>query len=100
MASKGNGQHYQLIFSGFLAQELKLLNKRAKAAGLGKAYLEALDSAVFQMQHDPWAYGELIGHVEQPPLKVHVRIVKPLVIEFAIHENKPLVLIRRIQLLI
>jgi hypothetical protein len=81
MASKGNGQHYQITFSGFMAQELKKLHKRAKAAGLGKAYVDALELAVFQMQHDPWEFGELIRRLKTPPLKIHVRIVKPLVIE-------------------
>ena len=99
MASKGNGQHFKITFSGLLAPELKALHQRAKKAGLGDAYVEALETAVFRLKHDPWEFGELIRKVMQPPLKIHVGIVKPLVIEFAIHEEKPIVLIKRIQLL-
>jgi hypothetical protein len=51
------------------------------------------------MQHDPWEFGELIQHLKHARLKIHIRIVKPLVIEFGIHEEKPLVLIKRIRLM-
>ncbi len=99
MASKGNGQHFKITFTGLLAPELKKLHERAKEAGLGDAVVEALETAVFRMQHDPWELGELVRTVKKPPLKIHVAVVKPLVIEFAIHQEKPVVLIKRIQLL-
>jgi hypothetical protein len=99
MASKGNGQQFKISFSGLLAPELKKLHERAKEAGLGDAYLNALETAVFRMEHDPWEFGELIREVKKPPLKVHVAVVKPLVIEFSIHTEKPIVFIKRIRLL-
>ena len=99
MASTGNGQHYQITFTGYLAQELKKLHQGALQSGLGDAYLKALERAVFLMQHDPWEFGELVRRVPNPPLKIHDGIVRPVLVEFAIHEKKPIVVIRRVQLL-
>jgi hypothetical protein len=99
MGSAGNGQHYGIAFFGSLAQEIDKLHDIAVAAGLGNAFLAALEYAVFRMQHDPWEFGELIQHLKHARLKIHIRIVKPLVIEFGIHEEKPLVLIKRIRLM-
>lgn len=99
MSSQGNGQRYQITFSGFLAQEMKRLHSLAKEAGMGEAFVEALEQAVFRMQHDPWGFGELTRRVKKPPLSVHVRTIRPLIIEFAIHEEKPIVLIKRVGLL-
>lgn len=72
MASAGNGQHYKIAFFGSLAQEIKDLHNIAKEAGLGNAFIAALEYAVFRMQHDPWEFGELIQHFKHARLKIHV----------------------------
>jgi len=102
MPKEGNGQPivFKVSFSGALAQELKKLHKRAKSAGLGDAYLEALRVAVFRMKNDPWGFGELIGRMKNSPWSIHVRVIKPLLFEFGIHEEEPIVFIRRVQLMI
>jgi hypothetical protein len=99
MPALGNGQKYQIVFSGYVAQELKTLHHRAKALGSGKAYVESLEHAVFRMEHAPWEYGELVRRVAVPPLSVHVGVTRPLLIEFAIHEARPIVLIKRVELM-
>jgi hypothetical protein len=98
MYSVGNGQHYQISFFGTLAQELKKLKKRANAAGLGSAYVAALEYAIFRMQHDPWGFGELKALLQHARLHIHVAVIKPLIIEFGIHEDKPIVLIKSVRL--
>jgi len=98
MIREENGTLYEISFSGFIAQEIKKLHKNAKAMGIGKEYVEALTYAVFRLQHQPWSFGELVSHLKVAKLMVHVRIVKPLLIEFAIHEEKPIVFIKRVEL--
>jgi hypothetical protein len=100
MASEGNGTLYQISFSGLIAQELKKLSKHAKAAGVGKEFVEALELAVFRMRHDPWGFGEMVGRLHHAKAVIHVRLVKPLLIEFAILEEKPIVFIKRVQLMV
>ena len=98
MAIEGNGKPvlYHISISGDLVQHLKTLRKRAQAVDLGNAYDEALRFAVFRLQHDPWGFGELIGDLKNMNLKIHVGVIKPLLFEFAIHETKPIVFIKRV----
>ncbi len=51
------------------------------------------------MQYDPLAFGELIERKPKSRLIVHVRIVKPLLFEFAVHEETYNVLIQRVDLM-
>jgi hypothetical protein len=98
MAPEGNGKPvlYQISISGDLVQHLKTLRKRAQAVDLGNAYDDALRSALYRLQHDPWGFGELIGDLKYMRLKIHVGVIKPLLIEFAIHEERPLVFVKRV----
>jgi hypothetical protein len=69
---------------------------RRDGVGLGAAYDDALRTAILRLQHDPWSFGELIGDLQHMQLKIQVAVVRPLLVEFAIHEEKPLVFIKRI----
>ena len=102
MPTEGNGQPLfcKISIDGALAKELKLLRVRAKEAGVGGAYLDALQVAIFRMQNNPWGFGELVRRLKKSPWSIHVRCIRPLIIEFAISEEHPVVYIRRVQLLI
>lgn len=102
MSNEGNGQPvlYKVSFSGVLAEELKAQGELARSLGLGAAFAEALRTAVFRMRHDPWSFGELIFRFKQAQWSVHIRVIQPLVFEFAISEKAPAVYIRRAQLLL
>ena len=98
MAHQGNGKpvEYRVSFSGEIAEQLKALKKRADAAGLGSAYLDALHLATHRTRYDPWGLGELVRRLPHLRLSIHIRVIKPLLIEFGIHEELPLVLIKRV----
>ena len=102
MPAEGNGQpvQFKISFAGALAKELKTLHARAREVGLGDAFIDALRVAVSRMQNNPWSFGELVRRLKKSPWSIHVRCIKPLVIEFAICEERPVVYIRRVQLLI
>jgi hypothetical protein len=100
MPSEGNGMAWHVAFAGAVAQDLKVLYKRAKEAGLGDAYIDAIRFAVHRMSNDPLGFGELIKRKPKSGLLIHVRIVKPLRFEFAIHEESHNVLIQRVQLML
>lgn len=99
MGSQGNGKYYRISFSGLIAAEIKKLIKEAKAAGIGPAFVKALQQAMFRMEHDPWEFGEQIGRLHHGKAVIHVAMIKPLLIEFVIQEERPIVFIRRVQLL-
>jgi hypothetical protein len=87
MSLESNGQPYRVSLTGLAAKEVKDLYQLAKAAGLGDAYLNAFKYAVRRLEFDPWGFSELIREVKSARLKIHIRVVEPLVIEFGIHEE-------------
>ena len=100
MASEGNGIVWHVAFAGTAAKDLKTLHKSAKKLGLGEAYVSAMRFAFHRMRYNPLAFGELIKKWPKSQLLFHIRIVEPLLFEFAIHEATHNVLIQRIQLLL
>lgn len=100
MPSEGNGMAWHVAFAGTVGQDMKTFYEHAKAIGLGGAYIDAVKFALHRMRQNPLAFGELIEQKPNSQLIVHVRIVKPLLFEFAIHEETHNVLIQRIQLML
>jgi hypothetical protein len=102
MPAEGNGKpiRYKVTFTGSVGQEIKSLYANAKDIGLGKEYLEALSLAIYRLSHDPWGFGEMTGRLNHAKWTIHVRVVKPLLIEFAIHEESPTVFIKRVKLML
>jgi hypothetical protein len=99
MPSEGNGTPWNVAFAGTVAPDLKTLYRQAKDAGLGDAYIDAVKFALHRLRHAPLAFGELVARRPKSRLIIHVRIVRPLLFEFAIHEETHNVLILRIQLM-
>ncbi len=101
MASQGNGQFkkpYEVVVSGKILQDLEELRTLAIAMGVGPAFVAAWESAFHRLETDPWSFGELFKHLKHAKLKVHVRLLKPLLIEFGIHEEQPFVFIAKVTL--
>jgi hypothetical protein len=100
MPGEVNGMFWHVAFAGSVGQDLKTLFRRAKEVGLGDAYIDAIKFALQRLRQDPLALGELIERRPKSRLLIHVRIVKPLLFEFAIHEETHNVLIQRVQLML
>ena len=101
MATQGNGKFktpYQVIVSGKIAQDLQEMQKLAVTLGVGAEFAAAWEHAFERLQSDPWSFGELFKHLQHAKLKVHVRLLKPLLIEFGIHEDLPYVFIAKVAL--
>jgi hypothetical protein len=97
MSSEGNGMVWHVVFVGATAQHVKMLHKYAKEVGLGDICIDALKFALHRMRYDPLAFGELVKRRPKSELVFHVRIVEPLLFEFAIHEETHKVLIQCVQ---
>ena len=100
MPSESNGMAWRVAFAGTVAKDMTLLYKQAKDIGIGGAYIDAIKFAFHRMRLDPLAFGELIRSLPKSRLVVHVRLVKPLRFEFAIHEETHRVLIQRVELML
>jgi len=100
MDSSTNGEgSYRLEFSGVIRQELRKLLRRAVWQGRGPQFREALRTIFHRLARDPNEFGEPLYRLAN--LRLHVRhaAVGPLVVHFAVHESRPLVFIKAVDLL-
>jgi hypothetical protein len=100
MIGHPNGERgYRVHFSAVIAAELKRLQRRAKQEGRGKELLAALAQLYQQLRQDPNGVGEPLYRLPSLRLIVRTVIVRPLTVDFAVCEDRPLVFIKGVQLL-
>jgi hypothetical protein len=100
MSGPGNGaRRFTLHHSGAIAAAIRRLHRRAWRQGRGTAVTRALRQIVRRLQLDPFHVGEPAYRL--PGLRLHVRsvIVRPLVVDFAVSEDHPVVFIKGVKLL-
>jgi len=100
MASSDNGRRtFQISFSGLIAEAIRELQRRATRQGRGEAFLQALRAAVDRLQHDPNEFGEPLYRLSVLRMQVRCAVIQPLYVDFAVCEDRPLVVIRAVNLL-
>jgi hypothetical protein len=101
MSGPGNGQAtpYEVRLSEHDRALLRQRHLEAVQAGKGKQFLSALRQIVERLRKDPLAFGEPLYRL--PALKLVVRqgVVLPLAVDYAVHEDRPLVFIRGFKIL-
>ncbi|MHB1426642.1 MAG: hypothetical protein ACYC3I_26065 [Gemmataceae bacterium] len=100
MAAPTNGEPaFQIAFSGVIAETIRQLQRRASRQGRGEEFLLALRAVVDRLHHDPNEFGEPLYRL--PVLRTGVRcaVIRPLSIDFAVCEDRPLVFIKAVRLL-
>ena len=101
MSTQGNGAPRP--FSVHMAQAIRAqvveLHARALSAGAGQRFVAAFKTVVERLRSDPLVFGEELYYL--PALKLHIRqaVVTPVVVDYAVHSEKPLVFIRGIKVL-
>jgi len=101
MTSPGNGQSapYRVSMSQQTKAVLKQLHGQAAQTGTGHEFLAALRQILEHLRSAPLTFGE--PHYRLPALQLLVRqgVVSPLVVDYAVHEDRPLVFIRGFKVL-
>ncbi len=97
--SANNGGRFEVHCSGFIAKSLKQLQKRAKAQGRGEQVLSAIRSIWRRLSNDPLEFGEPLYRLPALQLQVRHGAIGPLLVYFAVHEDKPLAFIKGVMLL-
>jgi hypothetical protein len=101
MSSQGNGEPvlYAVRMSGQTKATLKKLHARTRQAGTSKRFLAAVRRAVERLQREPLNLGEPLYRLPALRLLVRQAVVDIVVVDFAVHEEQPLVFIRKFGLL-
>lgn len=101
MTSRGNGPPlvYTVHFSGVTQELVKQRFQEAVEAGKGQSFLTTLRAVVDLLRRDPHSFGEPLYRLPALKLLVYQAVMAPLVVDYAVHEEQPLVFIRGIRVL-
>lgn len=78
---------------------LRNLYRQATDEGRGHEFLTALQSISQRLETDQTTLGEPAYRLVGLQLEVRTCVVRPLVVDFAVHEDKPIVFIKGVKLL-
>jgi hypothetical protein len=100
MASSGaaNGG-YEVHNSAALAQAFVRLQQQATDEGRGEALLQAGRAIYDRLHTDPTACGEPLYRLAALRMQVRCVVVRPLCVDFAVCEDRPMVFIKSVKLL-
>ena len=101
MTSQGNGPPvlYVVRLSGMARDEVKARYQEAVASGRGWRFLSALVKINEQLRHQPVSFGDPLYRLPALRLQVFQCAIAPLVVQYGVHEELPLVFIRKVLLL-
>jgi hypothetical protein len=99
MTNPENGPVYQVKLSKKIIKVIKELHKQAAQQGQGQRYLASLEAVHHRLQKDPRNFGEPLYRLPALRLLVYQAIVSPVVVHYGVHEEKPLVFLKWVQLL-
>ena len=96
MSSQGNGQRtvYQVHMSQHDSALLKQRHREAAQAGRGKQFMAALRHIIERLKKDPLEFGEPLYSLPALRLLVRQGMVLPLLVDYAVHQDRPLVFVR------
>jgi hypothetical protein len=101
MSSQGNGESipYDIRMSALTKAVVKQLHAQAVQAGTGQKFLAALRQILEQLRTNPLNFGEPVYRLPALRLLVRQGALLPVVVDYAVHEDRPLVFIRGFKLL-
>jgi hypothetical protein len=100
MTNQGNGQpaRYRVILSGVTRAALTQLSLQARQEGAGQEFMAALREIGRRLRNDPLDFGEPRYRLPALRLLVCEGMITPLIVNFAVHEDQPLVFVRGFRL--
>jgi len=92
------GQHYEVHCSQAVSQQLHQLQQQSPIIQR-QAITAAFRTIVERLEYRPFSVGEARYRLKILRLKVRTVSVRPLLIDYAVHEDRPLVFIKGVKLL-
>jgi hypothetical protein len=93
------GRRYQVHGSGLIVQSLRRIQRQAVRQGRGEEVLSAFRQIARQLQREPLRAGEPLYRLPGMRMQIRSVAVRPLVVDFGVCEDQPLVFLRAVKLL-
>jgi vacuolar-type H+-ATPase catalytic subunit A/Vma1 len=97
MTAPTNGRSsgpYRVVISEYFRQRIMAALANALQAGTAETFRAAFRQISERLRADPWTFGEPKYRLPALRLQVRQAAVKPIVIDYAVHEEQPVVFIR------
>ncbi len=97
MIASLNGWHgpFKLTYSGQLLIDLQGLHVRALELGMAKIFRQALAAVLSQLKQSAREFGEALFDYKHVALQVRLGVIAPLAVQYAVHHQDPIVLLRQ-----
>lgn len=100
MASSTPGEDEFFVgISPKVGRFVKRLQRQASRQGRGEAFLVAFKTIVHRLQTDARLFGEELFHLPKLNLMIRFGVVRPVGVDYAVHNVEPVVFFRSIKLL-
>lgn len=101
MTSQGNGplSVYKVTLSAQAKKTVKQLHLQALQAGKSKEYLQSLRYVYERLRRDPLDFGEPLYRLPVLKMTVYLASAARMVVDYAVHEEQPLVFVRGLKIL-
>jgi hypothetical protein len=101
MSTDGNclPKNYHVILSEHNKQVLWDLHAQAMLLGVGKQFVSAFGEIISRLQKEPLNLGEALYRLPALQVVVFQAVILPLVVDYAVHEDEPRVLIQGFKIL-
>src|SRR5437867_5986420 len=98
MPGNGTGR-YSVVCSGAIKEAVRQLHRLAAQQGRAEAVVKALGEISYRLIHDPLQAGEPTFPLAALQLKLRTIVIRPVAVDFAVHDERPFVFIRSVTLL-
>ena len=94
--SAGNAPTYAVTFTDVAQEELNLLARHARYTARAAETGAAVRQIMARLTTDPRTFGEPLFLFSRLRLMIRTAAIAPVVFEYAVHEDKPFVIVRRV----
>jgi hypothetical protein len=94
-----SGPPYEVHGSGVIGQALRDLQRQAAQEGRGENMLVALRRIYRELRQNPHSFGEPLYRLPGLRMQIRTCVVRPIAVDFAVCEDRPLVFIKGVTLL-
>ena len=95
--SNGSSGRYLVDVLGGVRLELRDIARRAALSGEGGRVRRAYAAIIGRLRQDAREFGEPMYHLDAMKMEVRKAAIAPLYIEYGVHDDKPVVVIRRVR---
>ena len=101
MSTSGNGAQarWEVHLSVAVAQSLHALQQEASQQGRGQDVIDAYRHVIERLRLNPTTVGEPLYRLPAMRMQVRTVVVRPLAVDFAVCEDRPLVFLKGFRLL-